>query len=152
VPLKNAIRDIGISHYAQMAGQEFQNAAYEMQRPFILLKPKIFMDGGKWCALYGESLKEGVAGFGILLQKLLGILTNNGQKISTTNPYQFIREGGMSEDVECPYCEKSQEICHDDGFVMKNQRRMNKNVAIVKRLLCFIPALVFIIKDIKLIV
>jgi len=41
---------------------------------------------------------------------------------------------------------KSQEICHDDGLVMKNQRRMNKNVAIVKRLLCFIPALVFIIR------
>lgn len=25
---------------------------------------KIFLDGNKWCALYGENLMEGTAGFG----------------------------------------------------------------------------------------
>ena len=27
-------------------------------------RPKLFADGDKWCALYGEDLQEGVAGFG----------------------------------------------------------------------------------------
>ncbi len=31
---------------------------------FALLKPKIFRDGNKWCALYGEDTQSGVAGFG----------------------------------------------------------------------------------------
>ena len=36
----------------------------ERARPFMLLRPKMFPDGNQWCALYGENLQEGVAGFG----------------------------------------------------------------------------------------
>jgi len=36
----------------------------ERKRPFMLLKPKIYPDGNQWCALYGDNLQEGVAGFG----------------------------------------------------------------------------------------
>jgi len=36
----------------------------EKTRPFYLLKPKVFPDGNQWCALYGENLQDGVAGFG----------------------------------------------------------------------------------------
>jgi len=36
----------------------------ERKRPFMLLKPRMFPDGNQWCALYGENLQEGVAGFG----------------------------------------------------------------------------------------
>ena len=28
------------------------------------MRPKIFIDGNQWCALYGDNLHEGVAGFG----------------------------------------------------------------------------------------
>ena len=38
--------------------------ADELRRPFYLLRPRIFMDGNKWCVLYGENLQDGVAGFG----------------------------------------------------------------------------------------
>lgn len=38
--------------------------ACELRRPFMMLKPKIFIEGNKWCALYGENLQDGVAGFG----------------------------------------------------------------------------------------
>lgn len=38
--------------------------ALEQKRPFMLLKPRVFTDGNQWCALYGESLQDGVAGFG----------------------------------------------------------------------------------------
>ena len=36
----------------------------ERKRPFMLLRPNVFLDGDKWCALYGENLMRGVAGFG----------------------------------------------------------------------------------------
>lgn len=35
-----------------------------MYSPAYLLKPRISIDGNKWCALYGENLQDGVAGFG----------------------------------------------------------------------------------------
>ena len=35
-----------------------------MKSPHALYRPKIFLDGNKWCALYGENLQDGVAGFG----------------------------------------------------------------------------------------
>jgi hypothetical protein len=38
--------------------------AEKMLLPSMMLKPKIFIDGNKWCALFGENLQSGVAGFG----------------------------------------------------------------------------------------
>ena len=48
----------------QYIQQEFISAAHEMQRPCVLFKPKVFIDGNMWCALYGEDLQNGIAGFG----------------------------------------------------------------------------------------
>jgi hypothetical protein len=42
----------------------WQESAAEQSRPFVLLKPRLFSDGNMWCALYGENLQEGLAGFG----------------------------------------------------------------------------------------
>lgn len=36
----------------------------EMLTPFCRLRPKMYIDGDQWCALYGENLQDGVAGFG----------------------------------------------------------------------------------------
>lgn len=36
----------------------------ELRRPCVLFRPALFIDGDQWCALYGENLQEGVAGFG----------------------------------------------------------------------------------------
>lgn len=46
------------------AAEELLRAAEESARPFVILRPKIYPDGDQWCALYGEDLQEGVAGFG----------------------------------------------------------------------------------------
>lgn len=32
--------------------------------PSTLFRPKLSIDGDQWCALYGDNLQEGVAGFG----------------------------------------------------------------------------------------
>lgn len=53
-----------ISHPMAMIQQEFQNAAYELQRPSVVFRPKIYPDGGMWCVLLGDDLQSGVAAFG----------------------------------------------------------------------------------------
>lgn len=45
---------------AVLAGQ----AEEHRQRPSALYRPAIYPDGNQWCALYGEDLQMGVAGFG----------------------------------------------------------------------------------------
>lgn len=37
---------------------------YEAIRPSTTYKPKLFLDGNMWCALYGDNLQDGVVGFG----------------------------------------------------------------------------------------
>ena len=32
--------------------------------PYVIFKPKVYLDGDKWCALYGDNLQVGVCGFG----------------------------------------------------------------------------------------
>ena len=53
-----------ICHAADMAKIAWQEAAWERQRPSVLFSPTLTRDGNQWCALYGENLMEGVAGFG----------------------------------------------------------------------------------------
>lgn len=50
--------------HARNAFQEIVNAGREMQRPSVVFKPALSIDGNRWCALYGENLQDGVAGFG----------------------------------------------------------------------------------------
>lgn len=42
------------------------NAALEAERFNLvaMLRPRVFLDGNKWCVLYGENLMDGVCGFG----------------------------------------------------------------------------------------
>ena len=41
-----------------------QKRAYMESRPSFILKPQLSIDGNQWCALYGDNLQNGVAGFG----------------------------------------------------------------------------------------
>lgn len=53
-----------ICHAADQAGYAIMTAASEYERPCVIFRPKVSKDGDAWCALYGENLMEGVAGFG----------------------------------------------------------------------------------------
>ena len=44
---------------------------------FMMLKPKVSIDGNQYCVLYGEDLQVGIAGFGATLY--LAILDFNQQ-------------------------------------------------------------------------
>ncbi len=54
----------GIIHEARMAFGEYAAAAWEQSRPSVLYRPALSADGNMWCALLGDNLQEGVAGFG----------------------------------------------------------------------------------------
>lgn len=62
--VEEVMRNCNFSHYAEQAYHRASEAVAESARPFYLLRPKIFIDGDAWCALYGENLQDGVAGFG----------------------------------------------------------------------------------------
>lgn len=53
-----------IAYAADMAKVSIQEAAMAHATPSAIYRPRISMDGNKWCALYGENLQDGVAGFG----------------------------------------------------------------------------------------
>lgn len=59
--IQQAIRDMNLSHYVDQAMQQI---AYEGSRPCVTMRPRVFIDGGFWCALYGDNVQDGVAGFG----------------------------------------------------------------------------------------
>lgn len=52
------------SHAIEMVRQTWQEVAHVFTLPSILYRPRIMIDGDKWCALYGDNLQDGVAGFG----------------------------------------------------------------------------------------
>lgn len=53
-----------IAHEARMAGAAIQQAAAQYERPSAIYRPALSIDGNQRCALYGENLQDGVAGFG----------------------------------------------------------------------------------------
>lgn len=53
------------------AGQTFHQAGIAAQvteqaklRPSVLYRPNLTKDGNRWCALYGDNIQDGCAGFG----------------------------------------------------------------------------------------
>lgn len=66
--IEQALRDANISHYVAMAADSIsQNACIAAEAgmaPSVLYRPTIYRDGNQWCALYGDDLQIGVAGFG----------------------------------------------------------------------------------------
>jgi hypothetical protein len=63
--ISEAVRQsLDFSYQATMVMQEWQNAAYEQMRAAVVMRPRVFQDGDHWCALYGDDLQNGVAGFG----------------------------------------------------------------------------------------
>lgn len=62
--VESVLRSENIGHCVMMIGESIRAAASEYERPSVLFRPRIYVDGDKWCALYGDDLESGVAGFG----------------------------------------------------------------------------------------
>jgi hypothetical protein len=46
------------------AAEEASATEKARRAPHVLMRPHVYPDGNQWCALYGEDLQMGVAGFG----------------------------------------------------------------------------------------
>jgi len=44
--------------------ETLQDIISELGKPHKFLRPELFRDGNKWCALYGADMQVGIAGFG----------------------------------------------------------------------------------------
>lgn len=67
--IAGAVREVAwqaldISQAREILIQEFACAAAEMRRPSVLFRPTLSADGSMWCALLGDDLMSGIAGFG----------------------------------------------------------------------------------------
>ena len=51
-------------HSTTMVQHAVQDAVAGYGEPSAIYRPKISIDGSQWCALYGDNLQDGVAGFG----------------------------------------------------------------------------------------
>ena len=51
-------------HHIACVAQTFASAADDLQSPGVLYRPKLYIDGNQWCALYGDNMQDGVVGFG----------------------------------------------------------------------------------------
>jgi hypothetical protein len=49
-----------LHHYAQYISW----LSAETTKPSVLYKPELYIDGDKWCALYGINIQDGCCGFG----------------------------------------------------------------------------------------
>lgn len=63
-----SMREAGVAHYVQFALAniiaEVSRAVDSYATPSAIYKPSLSIDGNTWCALYGDNLQDGVAGFG----------------------------------------------------------------------------------------
>ena len=93
------------------AQNEIYAWACELRRPCYMLKPRIFIDGNKWCALYGENLQDGVAGFGDSPEQAYW----DFDKSWVTPLTQTKKEPGGS-----PFCPNCGRIIHDEPCVRES--------------------------------
>lgn len=86
--VQEAIGSLGLDHYAGQAVECHRIALSEQTRPSVLYRPSLAPDGNMWCALYGENLQEGVAGFGETPAKAMADFDLNWENEKT-------RKGGV---------------------------------------------------------
>ncbi len=51
-------------HEVRLSGAVIRDVAGAYERPSAIYRPSLHIDGNQWCALYGDNLQDGVAGFG----------------------------------------------------------------------------------------
>lgn len=60
----NFASEQGVLNAQYNAAVEAQITEAERRAPHVLFRPRLSIDGNQWCALYGDNLQDGVAGFG----------------------------------------------------------------------------------------
>ncbi len=62
--MSGLLNDNDSSWTSVRAQEAIDIARHEYTRPAVVWKPKVYLDGDMWCALYGDNLQDGVCAFG----------------------------------------------------------------------------------------
>lgn len=98
--VENAMREANTTNYIEHVENALHCAIAEYKRPSVLWRPKIFIDGNQWCALYGNNLQDGVAGFGDSPAKAMWDFDRTWQKNLTPNAESSRTYNGKLETRE----------------------------------------------------
>lgn len=87
--IENYLHSLGVSRSVEVCTQMIQEVITNYDRPCVLFKPKVYLDGNMWCALYGDNLQDGIAGFGETCEKAMLDFDNNfrNQKLGVKNDH-----------------------------------------------------------------
>lgn len=80
-----------ISNDAYLARMAIVEAAAFMAAPHTRMRPRVFPDGTKWCALYGDDLMQGVSGFGDTPEEACAAFDRAWSKDLTPNAARRLR-------------------------------------------------------------
>lgn len=69
-----------ICEYASQVKNRMIEAVSRYDLPQTIFRPKLTVDGNQWCALYGDDLQSGVAGFGDSPHAAMNDFDNNWYK------------------------------------------------------------------------
>jgi len=75
--IESAINGQNIGYYVDRAMTIVAENASEHARPSVIFKPLLSKDGNQWCALFGDNLEVGVAGFGDTPEKAMRNFDHN---------------------------------------------------------------------------
>jgi hypothetical protein len=95
-------------------------AAYDLEAararglPSAVYRPRILIDGNLWCALYGDDLQEGVAGFGSSPAEAMAAF--NAAWTATTAAKTVMVTAQKCRYCELPYLDGR--ACSARGFTM----------------------------------
>ncbi len=94
---------IDVSNDAYIARIAICEAAAQWERPSVLFRPTVSLDGNMYCALYGEDLMNGVAGFGDTMEAAMRDFDKNWgqQKAPTPRKKQFPQCGYRTQCEDC---------------------------------------------------
>ena len=87
-----------MSHLQAILNQRYANAVDEgnhINRPSTKYKPVLSIDGNQWCALYGDNMQDGVAGFGVSPEKAF---------VDFDRAWQRCLPAGSKVEMCCRYC------------------------------------------------
>lgn len=99
------------------AAQEACLTEQARRAPHVLMRPALTCEGTKWCALYGDDLMDGVAGFGDTPEEAMEAFDKEWRTQRT--PEALLKAAGLDEPpmAVCSMCGKQTCLaCADCGI------------------------------------
>ena len=62
--VERAVQSLDLTRAVERIEEATRLVLAEHERPSAVFRPKLSVDGDRWCALYGASIHDGLAGFG----------------------------------------------------------------------------------------